>query len=166
MALISLNKVSISFTGTSILDSVDLHLEKGERVALLGRNGAGKTTLLKTIASIITPDSGAVQTAVGSHISYFSQDIPEYENETVFEIVSKELELKLAKTSAKTDEDGTWSQIDEVYKVISNVSLSPEQKYSDLSGGQKEELYWRPLLLASLMQFCLTSPQTIWILRA
>lgn len=147
MALISLNKVSISFTGTSILDSVDLHLEKGERVALLGRNGAGKTTLLKTIASIITPDSGAVQTAVGSHISYFSQDIPEYENETVFEIVSKELELKLAKTSAKTNEDGTWSQIDEVYKVISNVSLSPEQKYSDLSGGQKR----RALLAAALV---------------
>jgi ATP-binding cassette subfamily F protein uup len=147
MALISLNKVSISFTGTSILDSVDLHLEKGERVALLGRNGAGKTTLLKTIASIITPDSGAVQTAVGSNISYFSQDIPEYENETVFEIVSKELELKLAKTSAKTDEDGTWSQIDEVYKVISNVSLSPEQKYSDLSGGQKR----RALLAAALV---------------
>lgn len=42
------------------LDGISLKIEKGERVAILGRNGAGKSTLAKTFASLITPQSGQV----------------------------------------------------------------------------------------------------------
>lgn len=46
-----------------ILRKVALHVQKGERVALLGANGAGKTTLLRIIAGLTKPDKGTVQIA-------------------------------------------------------------------------------------------------------
>ena len=46
MALIALRKVNISFGGAALLDAVDLRIEPGERICLVGRNGVGKTTLL------------------------------------------------------------------------------------------------------------------------
>ena len=46
MALLSLRGISLSFGGPKVLDGVDLMIETGERVCLLGRNGEGKSTLL------------------------------------------------------------------------------------------------------------------------
>ena len=47
MALLSLREVSLAFGGPRLLDRVDLQIERGERVSLLGRNGEGKSTLLR-----------------------------------------------------------------------------------------------------------------------
>jgi len=44
MALISMRDVSVGFGGALLLDHVNLQIERGERVCLLGRNGAGKST--------------------------------------------------------------------------------------------------------------------------
>ena len=49
MALISLQEISLSFSGPRIFDRINLQLEVNERIALLGRNGAGKTTLMKVL---------------------------------------------------------------------------------------------------------------------
>jgi iron complex transport system ATP-binding protein len=59
--VIALDDVSVSLGGVSVLDAVDLTVERGEFVGLIGPNGAGKTTLLRTINGIIQPDSGTVQ---------------------------------------------------------------------------------------------------------
>lgn len=48
-----------------VLCGVDLRVERGEMVAILGANGAGKTTILKTIAALLLPTSGSVR--VGGH---------------------------------------------------------------------------------------------------
>ena len=52
MALLELRDLHLAFGGPDLLDGVDLRLEAGERVCLIGRNGVGKTTLLKTIAGL------------------------------------------------------------------------------------------------------------------
>ena len=59
MALLSLREVSLAFGGPRLLDRVDLQIERGERVSLLGRNGEGKSTLLRLFRGEIAPDEVA-----------------------------------------------------------------------------------------------------------
>ena len=58
--MIDLEGVSLSFGNLSVLDGVDLTVERGEFVALVGPNGAGKTTLLRSINGVLAPDAGTV----------------------------------------------------------------------------------------------------------
>ncbi len=57
---LSLKNISVAFSGKRILDSIDLTVEDGAFISLLGASGCGKSTLLKTIAGIITPVEGSV----------------------------------------------------------------------------------------------------------
>ncbi len=58
--LIEFRNVSCLIDGRSILSNIDLAVQQGETVVLLGRSGSGKTTLLKTVNRLIDPDSGEV----------------------------------------------------------------------------------------------------------
>jgi osmoprotectant transport system ATP-binding protein len=58
--LVEFRDVSCSIDGRSVLSNIDLAVQQGETVVLLGRSGSGKTTLLKTVNRLIDPDSGEV----------------------------------------------------------------------------------------------------------
>ncbi|MCU7904319.1 MAG: ATP-binding cassette domain-containing protein [Candidatus Thiodiazotropha sp. (ex Epidulcina cf. delphinae)] len=58
MPLINLRNLHLSYGDAPLLDNVDLTIEKGERISLLGRNGAGKSTLMKVILGALPPDDG------------------------------------------------------------------------------------------------------------
>jgi len=60
MALIEVRNLSKSFDGNPVLRGVDLDVEKGSTVVILGKSGAGKSVLLKIVIGLIIPDSGAV----------------------------------------------------------------------------------------------------------
>lgn len=56
--MLALESLSVRRGHTEVLRSIDLHVEKGEIVALVGANGAGKTTLLMTISGLLRPHEG------------------------------------------------------------------------------------------------------------
>ena len=59
LIVLQVNGLTKSFSGTNILENVQLEVHQRDRVALVGRNGAGKSTLLKVIAGEQTADEGA-----------------------------------------------------------------------------------------------------------
>ena len=59
-ALLAAHNMTFSHNGHAVLREVDLALESGELVALLGPNGSGKMTLLKTLCGILSPRAGRV----------------------------------------------------------------------------------------------------------
>lgn len=58
--MIQINSLSKSFDKQKVLDNLDLTIERGERVMILGQNGAGKTTLMRCLLGEYKPDSGSV----------------------------------------------------------------------------------------------------------
>jgi len=68
--------VSLSFGGAPLLDRVNLQIDRGERVCLVGRNGAGKSTLMKVIAGELAPDVGQVFRQAGAVFSTLKQEVP------------------------------------------------------------------------------------------
>jgi ABC transport system ATP-binding/permease protein len=88
MALVSLQDVRLAFGGPELLDGVTLHIERGERVCLVGRNGAGKSTLMRIIDNVLSPDSGTVTREQGVRIASLEQQVPKDLYGSVFEVVS------------------------------------------------------------------------------
>ena len=76
MALLSIANLCFSYGERPILDGVNLTLNGGEHVGLVGRNGCGKSTLLKVVigSESLKPGSGQVQMARGSTVRYLTQD--------------------------------------------------------------------------------------------
>jgi ATPase subunit of ABC transporter with duplicated ATPase domains len=56
-----------------VFTDVDLAIDRGSRVVVLGLNGAGKTTLLRVLAGIDTPDTGSVVPGHGLKLGYYAQ---------------------------------------------------------------------------------------------
>jgi ATP-binding cassette, subfamily F, member 3 len=75
--VLTLDKVSKSFGGRTILDGVSWSMPADDRVSLVGLNGAGKSTLLRMIAGIIEPDSGRITRPQRTRVGYLEQDAPE-----------------------------------------------------------------------------------------
>ena len=76
MALVGVANLVLNFGDRRVLDGVNLTLDAGQHVGMVGRNGCGKSTLLKLIAGRpgLKPDSGQVQVARGASVGYLTQD--------------------------------------------------------------------------------------------
>jgi ATPase subunit of ABC transporter with duplicated ATPase domains len=63
-----------TFGSLEVFTGVDLAIDRGSRVVVLGLNGAGKTTLLRLLAGVETPDAGALEPGHGLKVGYFAQE--------------------------------------------------------------------------------------------
>jgi ATPase subunit of ABC transporter with duplicated ATPase domains len=79
--------LSKSFGELRLFHKMRLHVEAGERLAIIGSNGLGKTTLLRCLVGELTPDAGEIKWAENARIGYFAQDYaPEFaEDMTLFD---------------------------------------------------------------------------------
>ncbi len=72
--IIELRDVGIGFDGRRLFDHLDLDLEEGQRIGIVGRNGMGKSTLVKVILGEVAADSGTVEIGKRTQINYVDQD--------------------------------------------------------------------------------------------
>jgi ATP-binding cassette subfamily F protein 3 len=88
--VLELKKITKSYGEQAVFSDMDLTIQRGDRVALLGPNGTGKTTLVKLMAGVLDPDSGQLSLGSGVSIAYFAQQQLELLNpqQTVLESLS------------------------------------------------------------------------------
>ena len=79
MTRISLQGVTKSYSGRDIFSGLNLDIDSGKRLALVGPNGCGKSTLLKIIAGVLEPDFGSVHVPGNTRIGYVAQELSERE---------------------------------------------------------------------------------------
>src|SRR5690348_12640090 len=89
--LLTLAKITLTFSAEPLLDQIDLQIMPGERVCLIGRNGAGKSSLLKIITNEQASYSGEIWRKPGLRIARLEQALLQQSNLTVFEIVAQGL---------------------------------------------------------------------------
>ncbi len=71
--LLTLDRVSLGYGQTTVLDQLRLDLSPGDRIGLLGLNGAGKSTLVKALAGELEPLNGRIDASRGLNVGYFAQ---------------------------------------------------------------------------------------------
>ena len=135
MALISVKDVSLSYGGLPLLDHAELHVERGERVCLLGVNGTGKSSLLRLIARESNPDKGEISYAQGIRVTRLPQQVPTHLQGRVFDIVCPDPD----------DEKQTL----EARQIISRLHLDPAADFGTLSGGTRRRVLLAQALLGS-----------------
>ena len=73
--MISVNNLSVQFTGTNLFDNVTFNIADHDRIGLVGMNGAGKSTLLKILCGWQEPESGSIVIASGQTVGYLPQEM-------------------------------------------------------------------------------------------
>ena len=175
---INLNKVSKSYGFDKVLNNIDLTINKGEKVALIGSNGSGKSTILKLIVGIENASSGDISIRKNITIGYLSQ-IPVDENKTVKEYIYDtfknllELKEKLEKLENNLSSDikviNKYTQIQDEFirlggyefetkisKVLSAFDITDQmlqRNFNTLSGGEKT--------ICSLIRLLLIEPDVL-----
>ncbi|WP_413624358.1 ATP-binding cassette domain-containing protein [Luteibacter sp. Lutesp34] len=158
MSLIQLLNVDYSVGGPLLLEQVDLSLDTGERVCIVGRNGAGKSTLLKLIAGELHPDDGEIRLQGGTRIARLTQEVPQDTHGSVFDVVADglgELGHLLARyhhlldagdmdglgdVQAQIEAQNAWDLDSRVQQVIERLELPAHTDFSELSGGMKRRV--------------------------
>ncbi|MGE9807637.1 MULTISPECIES: ribosomal protection-like ABC-F family protein [unclassified Janibacter] len=139
--------LSRSYGSQEIFTDVDLAIDRGSRVVVLGLNGAGKTTLLRMLAGVDTPDTGQVEPGHGLKMGYYAQ---EHENLDVDRSVLDNMK------SAAPDLGET-----EVRKVLGSFLFSGDdvdKPAGVLSGGEKTRLSLALLVVSSANVLLLDEP--------
>ncbi len=129
--LLQLSDIALTFGGDPVFDRLDLVIQPGERLALVGRNGSGKSTLMKVMAGLVAPDRGARVIPPGLVAGYMEQDPVMTEFATLGEFASSGLEP---------------GELYRVERAAEGLKFDPERLVETASGGER-----RRAALAKLM---------------
>ena len=129
--LLQMSSISLTFGGNPIFDDLDLVVQPGDRVALVGRNGSGKSTLMKVMAGLTEADHGDFVVPPGISVGYMEQDPDLSEWETLGEYAASNLDP---------------SESYKVAMVAEGLKFQPDMPVATASGGER-----RRAALAKLM---------------
>ena len=165
MALITLQNISLAFGGLPVLDKINMQIEAGERVCLVGRNGEGKSSLMRLIAGEQPQDSGRIIKQQGVKIARLDQEVKGSLDGTVYHVVSgglgefmalldrhhnvisrlaedhdKSLLAELADVEHQMETAGVWQVKQQIERVLSRLQLKADMNFTELSGGMKRRV--------------------------
>ena len=140
MALISLQDTSLGFGGPLLLEAVNLQIERGEWIGLLGRNGMGKTTLLRLVCGELLPDIGIVSRQQNLRVAYLPQEVPLGLDGTVAKIVAGEAGGLDGISDVSQLHEDSWQRQLQIDKIISRMQLDPDAQFDLLSAGIKRRV--------------------------
>jgi len=170
--------------GNVLFEGLQLEVNTGEHVAIVGVNGSGKTTLLQLLAGLDMPDKGRIIKSKEATIGYLHQ-IPQYPTFLVKEVLEEafaeiyalkakmtklEQEMELAVTDKELQQYGHVQEqfmlqggyeIDAQLAMIANgLGITPllEQPFSSLSGGEKTKVMLGQILLSNPSILLLDEP--------
>jgi len=174
MPLLSLQNVSVGFGGPLLLEGIDLAIEPGERVCLVGRNGTGKSTILRVITGEVKPDSGMVVFQQGLRTTLLTQEVPQNISGSVFDVVSsafgeqgrlladyhhvsaklahdhsEKLMAELEDVQHRFEAAGGWQMQQKVEEILTRLQLPEDGPFSELSGGLKRRVLLAKALAGS-----------------
>ena len=141
--MISVNNLSVQFTGQNLFDQVTFNIADRDRVGLVGKNGAGKSTLLKILCGWQEPESGTIVIASGQTVGYLPQEmIPDScrsileEALTAFEHIDA-LERQLQQLTQEIAERTDYESAD--YERLLNRHNDVMEQISILGGNNRRE---------------------------
>jgi len=165
MPLVTLQDIYLSYGQPPLIDRINLVIEPGERICLIGRNGAGKSTLLKILTGQVTADEGVLKRAAGVKIAQLEQSVPHDATGSVFDVIAEGLgeEGKLAaryhhlilqlgsnpsdkvmneleEVQAELERVDGWDINQRVEAIVTTMELNPDVDISSLSGGYKRRV--------------------------
>ena len=123
----ALKSVSLAFGDNQLFSNVELYINRGDKISLVGRNGSGKSTLLKVIAGVLEPDNGEIFAQPGIKIAYMPQE-PDFGTcKTLREVVRSGIG------------DYTPDQEYRVNILVEQFAIAAEQEVSKASGGERRK---------------------------
>lgn len=145
-SLLLLRGVHAGYDQRTVLHNIDLHLDEGEIVALLGTNGAGKSTLLKSISGIVEADRGAI-VLDGRDITHAPPNeiaalgiVQMPGGQGVFGSLTIHENLELAGWTNRRDQEGVREATDEALEMFPVLAERLNSPAANLSGGQQQML--------------------------
>lgn len=173
MALLEINGLKVSYGFITALKGIDIKVEKGQIVALLGSNGAGKTTTLKTISGAIRPESGSIRLdgkEIGGLAPYkiAKAGITQSpEGRLLFPELTVEENLKVGAYGLKTQvidgvkvsaKEQLKANFERVYKLFPILKERRTQISNTLSGGEQQMVAIARALMSSPQILLLDEP--------
>ena len=160
MPLLKLTQASLAYGQKVLLDQADLTLKKGDRIGILGRNGEGKTTLLKVIAGDIHCDSGERWLRPGVRVSWLTQQLPDADEQSVYDVVAGGLPTvgkllseyhdltrqpspdlaRMADIQHKLEAEDGWILQQRVDTILTQLELQGATLMKALSGGWRRRV--------------------------
>jgi len=169
MVLVRLKQAELAFGDHVLLDKVDLDIQSGERLCVVGRNGEGKSTLLKILNRQVQTDDGRVEYRDMLRISALQQELPQTTHTPVYDVIAEGLgdvgqaiaqyhdesakgadadlkKLEQLQTRIEAADGWRWQQ--KVESIIQKLNLPGEAMFSELSGGwQRRVMLARALVV-------------------
>ncbi|MEB3252861.1 MAG: ABC transporter ATP-binding protein [Cyanobacteriota bacterium] len=143
--LLDLQNLSVNYGAVQALQSVNLHIHKGEIVTLIGANGAGKSTTLRAISQLVKPVSGRILydqrdlTPVSPHraVSLGIAHSPEGRQVLTRQTVLANLQLG---AYVRSDRRGIEADLDRQFQIFPRLAERKHQLAGTLSGGEQQML--------------------------